>query len=230
MNIFLLLGFYSIFILSAMSQESLLSDSDVEIDIGLSFELKKDENVDINFNTEDLILSCSSVYDRVSFLDVEEQADFLREFTEWKLVNELLWSARISMPIERRASAIKRAISVGNHINETAVAAILEEQIHLAVENGEVRYVSLILEFHGDGKLNLTSDQWRKLFESAAIFNFVKSGPSLYLNKLLEKYYVFLVSTKSKSMVSQSYIDLIKNWSQEDVFKTEILMSKLLLD
>lgn len=223
----LVIAFLAVFS-SLNGEQSLLSDSDSEIHAELILEAEDEKG--LVFRISDLAFSCSQINERVNFLDIEEQSEFLSGFSEWKLIYEILQSSRISGSIEKRSANIKRAIAVVSNINVKATESILLGQVNEAVNNGEVRYVSQIIGFINREKksFNISATQWDGLFESGAIFNFVKAGPSLHLHNLLGNYEDHLIKTKKKSKIDNNYIDLIKKWTIEDVFLTENRLKRVM--
>ena len=210
------------------AEPSLLADSDPEVNAELILESIGEDG--FSFSVRDMDFSYSQIRDRIDFLGIDEQAKFLSIFSEWKLIHELLQSARISMPVDKRASKIRRAISIAMKINEEACIFLLQGWVGEAVNSGEIRLVSHIMDVcNENGRvLKLESTQWDKLFESAAVFNFLRDGPSLYVHDLLRRYKEHLDETQEKSRVDHNYIELVQNWTLEDTFKTQNLLKEIM--
>lgn len=182
------------------------------------------------FSDHELLLQPSQFLSIYSDYSKDDAIPALRNFSEWKAVQEILLASRLHLPVKERAGKIFLACQVSEELNKNAFLVLSKRYLSQAFKNGEVNFISVVLrknkeEFEKSIK-QYKSERWEVLFESEGFAGELNDGPSPSIHFILLTYEKFLDHRGAKNKLPRSVESLISSWPT-DPLKTRAIIERI---
>jgi len=222
--LFLIVGSLSFFASNYSSAELGLFSNSAEKEETIEARLS---DGDFEFSDEEVRCSTGVLAIAYKKLKSKDLAKLVALHSQWKAVDSILIDSRLIENIPNLGSGrMVKTILVAEKINKEATVVLLRRQLHSAVKNGEITFLSFAFKWMNSNKIDISLDEkeWQRLMKSIPFNRDVVSGPSLKVHILIREYWNFASKHKVKPQLDPVTLKVIEDW-KDDPFETKKIIN-----